>query len=89
MRVASGQSRQITQDEYSPMFTSRTGADVINICREPGNIVILSANGDFQSDGPSAGWSMKGVLTSGEMFTLWFRDPFQGLLHYYFLIKRI
>ena len=65
------------------MFTSRTVADVISICREPGTTVVLSANGNFQCDGASAGWSMKGMITSGEMF-----DPFHGLLHY-FLIKMI
>ena len=64
------------------MFTSRTVADVIGICREPGTTVVLSADGKFQHDGASAGQSMKGMITSGEMF-----DPFQGLLHYCFLIK--
>lgn len=54
-----------------------------------GDFVILFANGDFQREAASAGRSTKGVITSGERLTLWFSDPFQGLLHYSFLIKRI
>ena len=63
--------RQVTEDKYNPAFTSRTVANVISICREPETTVVLSAHGNFQCDG----WSMKCMITSGEMF-----DPFQGLL---------